>query len=356
MGATLAAGVAAVAACGATTNRPSTPAMQVAFTQLWQPIAPWAERLAGEKGCGMGAVLERDVVGGVALPPAVAPAQAVAAHAAKPPRVDMRAKCPPVYNQGPFFSCTAFAVVKGLGEYLLRRKGDRTPLSAAHFYAATEQAGMVSQWIVQHSTVNSGMSYVALDAGAPIALAMAAFELGGAVREADRPYPPSAEWPAYVQRRSGWPRTPIRDAAAPAFPALERYFKLGSWSIASGSGVVSYGAVATKLRITAARRVPTLAAMKSSLAAGMPVVAGFALRESFYGAGVSPTGHVALPGADERVAGGHAMLIVGYDDAAQELIVRNSWGATWGDQGYCYWPYAAVTQGLVTDGWTVAEE
>jgi hypothetical protein len=36
------------------------------------------------------------------------------------------------------------------------------------------------------------------------------------------------------------------------------------------------------------------------------------------------------------------MLIVGYDDDRQLFVVRNSWGADWGDRGYGYMPYAWV--------------
>lgn len=32
--------------------------------------------------------------------------------------------------------------------------------------------------------------------------------------------------------------------------------------------------------------------------------------------------------------GGHALLIVGYDDEKECWIVKNSWGPKWGDQGY----------------------
>jgi len=33
------------------------------------------------------------------------------------------------------------------------------------------------------------------------------------------------------------------------------------------------------------------------------------------------------------------MLCVGYSDTDQVFIVRNSWGASWGHNGYCYIPY-----------------
>ena len=46
-----------------------------------------------------------------------------------------------------------------------------------------------------------------------------------------------------------------------------------------------------------------------------------------------------MPDASEPVLGGHAVAAVGYDDAAQCFIIRNSWGAGWGDRGYCYMPY-----------------
>jgi C1A family cysteine protease len=35
------------------------------------------------------------------------------------------------------------------------------------------------------------------------------------------------------------------------------------------------------------------------------------------------------------------MAVVGYDDARQALLLRNSWGATWGADGMAWLPYAA---------------
>ncbi|WP_019507844.1 C1 family peptidase [Pleurocapsa sp. PCC 7319] len=39
----------------------------------------------------------------------------------------------------------------------------------------------------------------------------------------------------------------------------------------------------------------------------------------------------------ETVRGGHAIAIVGY--SADRFIIRNSWGTSWGDQGYAYASY-----------------
>ena len=63
-----------------------------------------------------------------------------------------------------------------------------------------------------------------------------------------------------------------------------------------------------------------------------------------------------VPAAGESVLGGHAVCAVGYDDAKQCLIVRNSWGADWGDHGYFYMPYAFASDAAndAMDWWTAA--
>jgi hypothetical protein len=40
--------------------------------------------------------------------------------------------------------------------------------------------------------------------------------------------------------------------------------------------------------------------------------------------------------------GGHAMCILGYDDAQRAFLVRNSWGADWGMDGYCWFGYDSL--------------
>lgn len=36
---------------------------------------------------------------------------------------------------------------------------------------------------------------------------------------------------------------------------------------------------------------------------------------------------------------GHCISIVGYNDDKKHLVIRNSWGASWGENGYGYMPY-----------------
>jgi C1A family cysteine protease len=43
--------------------------------------------------------------------------------------------------------------------------------------------------------------------------------------------------------------------------------------------------------------------------------------------------------------GGHCMVVVGYKDPDKRYIVRNSWGTTWGQNGYCEVPYAYLEDG-----------
>ena len=52
--------------------------------------------------------------------------------------------------------------------------------------------------------------------------------------------------------------------------------------------------------------------------------------------------------------GNHAMTVVGYDDYKQCFIIRNSWGTKWGDNGYCYFPYA--DWGSQWEVWTTIDE
>lgn len=97
-----------------------------------------------------------------------------------------------------------------------------------------------------------------------------------------------------------------------------------------------------------------LAALKACLAEGYPIVFGFNVFESFESEEVAKTGIVPMPAPNEKNVGGHAVVLVGYDDEKKWFIVRNSWGVGWGDKGYFYMPYDYITDNkLCDDFWTV---
>ena len=108
-------------------------------------------------------------------------------------------------------------------------------------------------------------------------------------------------------------------------------------------------------RVIGYKRVKqTLSQLRGCLASGFPFIFGITIFESFESHKVARTGKVPMPGAAERMVGGHAVLAVGYDDDAQVFLVRNSWGTQWGKDGHFTLPYAYVThKRLAGDFWTI---
>lgn len=94
--------------------------------------------------------------------------------------------------------------------------------------------------------------------------------------------------------------------------------------------------------------------MRQCLAEGYPFVFGFSVYTAFESVAVARTGRLSLPKRGEKNMGGHAVCAVGYDDREKRLLVRNSWGAHWGMQGYFTMPYDyADDANLADDFWTL---
>nr|MDQ6913620.1 C1 family peptidase [Verrucomicrobiota bacterium] len=111
---------------------------------------------------------------------------------------------------------------------------------------------------------------------------------------------------------------------------------------------------AKKHRITTYRRLNLLDEMRTCLADGFPFVFGFTVYDSFESAAVAQSGVVNLPLPKEKVIGGHAVMAVGYNDAQQRFIIRNSWNTDWGMKGYFTMPYEYLSdRNLSDDFWTV---
>ena len=52
--------------------------------------------------------------------------------------------------------------------------------------------------------------------------------------------------------------------------------------------------------------------------------------------GPAKTGILPLPAPKEQISGGHAVVVVGYDDKLKRIKFVNSWGTGWGDHGFGY--------------------
>ncbi|MCU0587949.1 MAG: hypothetical protein MUF52_07310 [Syntrophobacteraceae bacterium] len=96
---------------------------------------------------------------------------------------------------------------------------------------------------------------------------------------------------------------------------------------------------------------PTLAALKNALYLYGPVVTTMDVYTDFYN---YETGvYSRTTGSYE---GGHAILLVGYDDGAQCFIAKNSWGLDWGERGYFRIAYSQLKAPIYLGEYAIAYE
>jgi len=217
-----------------------------------------------------------------------------------PPKVDLRSKCPPVYDQGQLGSCTANAI-GAAHAFAQLRQFNRDFMPSRLFIYFNER-------VMEHS--------VDTDSGAMIRDGMKSVAKLGVCSE--------TLWPYDIAK--------FRDE-----PSDKCYTE------AEKNQAIIYR-----------RAIQNLHQLQGSLASGTPIVFGFSVYETFEGAEVARTGVVPMPKRKEKLLGGHAVLAVGYDDKSDRFIVRNSWGPKWGQRGYFTLPYAYVTNPqMAQDFWTL---
>jgi C1A family cysteine protease len=237
-----------------------------------------------------------------------------------PTSVDLRGWCSPVEDQGSLGSCTAHAGV-GIIEYYERKSfGRHIDASRLFLYKVTRNLMKIKG-----------------DTGAYLRTTMGAMVLFGV--------PPEEYWP-YKEDEKEFDKEP------PAF----------CYAFAQSFQTVRY----FRHDPPGTRAEEILRKVKTYLSKGHPAMFGFTVYNSVEQA--EKTGKIPFPTPKEKIEGGHAIAVIGYDDKMKiknkyggvettgALLIRNSWGKGWGEEGYGWLPYEYILKGLAQDFWSVLKK
>jgi C1A family cysteine protease len=111
---------------------------------------------------------------------------------------------------------------------------------------------------------------------------------------------------------------------------------------------------AVKRCIRVYRRLTTNDEIRYALSHGQPVIFGFAVFSSFNSSDTTNTGIVTEPCNWNKLIGGHCVVMAGHDDETEMFKWKNSYGRTWGDDGYGYFSYNYVDR-YASDFWVIVQ-
>jgi len=92
--------------------------------------------------------------------------------------------------------------------------------------------------------------------------------------------------------------------------------------------------------------------VKTLLSMNLPIIIAVTVDGSFDN--LSSANNWIWKSHSGAVRGGHAICVVGYDDAKQAFKVQNSWGTSWGDHGFFWINYAffaKTTNGAINESY-----
>lgn len=233
-------------------------------------------------------------------------------------------------DQGPIRSSAAFSVLS-LVEYFERRTRGRAFRGSKRFlYKVTRNLRQRQPIVghIQHPAYlqqSPTISHSIGDTGADLRTTLQVLATIGV---------PSEEiWPYDVERFDDEPSSFAYSAAKPLTGV--RYFRLDA---PNDDGTTTWDTVI------------------SFLAAGFPVVFGFAVPDS-----IALDADVPFRAGLDSISGGQAVVAVGYkhnhDGRGQHaLLIRSSWGSQWGDHGYGWLPMAFLQKQVARDFWTIISD
>lgn len=109
-------------------------------------------------------------------------------------------------------------------------------------------------------------------------------------------------------------------------------------------------------RITSFHALESREDMIHCLAAGFGFICGISVYSSFDSDYTARTGIVTMPQKGDKFLGGHAIYICGYDLHKQMFKFQNSYGKSWGDDGFGWIPFSYLTnRGLCGDVFTIRD-
>jgi C1A family cysteine protease len=234
-----------------------------------------------------------------------------------PIKVDLRGEhMPPIVNQGALGSCTANAAAALIDYCIHKEHGVFFTPSRLYQYYNTR--------LIENTTGE--------DSGASIRDALKSIAKYGAIPEKTRPY----DIDRFTEK-----------------PSTEEYL-IGEKYQAIKYVLIDKPVLTGQLR---------LKAIKQQVSMGLPLEFGTPVFDQIQRVNKNyPI--IMMPSPWESDIGGHAMVIVGYDDSMKlgggqygAFIIRNSWGTEWGNEGYGYLPYGYIlANDLASDFWVLVSE